>query len=66
MNDDLDDLMSRIALHVSDEAAEDEPTMFDDADVLFSRKLKRLKMWGWPERYGQDFIRLQAGERLRV
>lgn len=51
MNDDLDDLMSRIALHVSDEAEEEEPTMFDNADVVFSRKLKRLKMWGWPEQY---------------
>lgn len=51
MNDDLDDLMSRIALHVSEEATEEEPTMFDDADVVFSRKLKRLKTWGWPEQY---------------
>ena len=51
MNDDLDDLMSRLDLYVSDEATEDEPTMFDDADVVFSRKLKRLKMWGWPEQY---------------
>lgn len=30
MNDDLDDLMSRLDLYVSDEATEDEPTMFDD------------------------------------
>lgn len=51
MKDDLDDLMSRIALHVSNDVADDEPTMFDDADVVFSRKLKRLKMWGWPEQY---------------
>lgn len=51
MNDDLDDLMSRIALHVSEEPPEEEPTMFDNADVVFSRKLKRLKMWGWPEQY---------------
>ena len=51
MNDDLDDVLSRIALHVENDVAEAEPTMFDDADVVFSRKLKRLKMWGWPEQY---------------
>ena len=110
MNDDLDDVLSRIALHVENDVAEAEPTMFDDADVVFSRKLKRLKMWGWPEqycklklpfasvedvdaerkagmlrglaagdgregdagrgawpeRYGQDVVRLQAGAGLRV
>ncbi len=51
MNDDLDDVLSRIALHVESDVVEAEPTMFDDADVVFSRKLKRLMMWGWPEQY---------------
>jgi len=50
MSDDLDDMLSRLDLYVGDEA-EEEPTMFDDADEVFSRKLKRLKMWGWPEQY---------------
>lgn len=52
MNDDLDDVLARIALHVgNDGGVQEETTVFDDADVIFSRKLRRLKGWGFPEQY---------------
>ena len=35
MNDDLDDVLSRIALHVESDVAEAEPTMFADAPRRF-------------------------------
>lgn len=52
MNDDLDGLLDKLALHATDDdVGQEEPTPFDDGEVMFSRKLKRLKTWGWPEQY---------------
>lgn len=52
MSDDLDGLLDKLALHaMDDDGGQEEPTPFDDGEVMFSRKLKRLKTWGWPEQY---------------
>lgn len=50
-DDSLDKVLARLALHVESDVAQEVPRVGEDADVVFHRKLRRLRLWGWPEQY---------------